>query len=194
MSRTNTCSHNPYQREQPLLDYIGFLERTIISIFQKLNQSSSSIDFPSIFNDIIPELERRINNSQFFPFHGNDGIYEMMKNMLRPMMKSFLERIKEIAFESDNDAIVKKIKKKVNTYLNIKEDIEYKAAGNFLYSVGGIARKALEVSNKIYDEYIKSYEEYKKKYGISGLVYSEKNKDFPEYLKKFLNDEFYNNA
>ena len=84
MSRTNTCSHNPYQREQPLLDYIGFLERTIISIFQKLNQSSSSIDFPSIFNDIIPELERRINNSQYFPFHGNDGIYEMMENMLRP--------------------------------------------------------------------------------------------------------------
>ena len=45
---------------------------------------------------------------------------EMMKNMLRPifdlnhnMMKSFLERIKEIAFESDNDAIVKKIKKRL---------------------------------------------------------------------------------
>jgi len=66
--------------------------------------------------------------------------------MLRPnwemnhaMMKSFLERIKVIAVETENDAIVKKIKNKVSTHLNIKEDIEYKTAGNFLFSVGGIA-------------------------------------------------------
>ena len=108
-------------------------------------------------------------------------------------MKSFLERIKEIEVEIENNAIVKKIEKKVSAYLNIKEDIEYKTAGNFLYSVGGIARKALDVSNKIYDEYYKSYTEYLKKINYCGIVYNEKSKDFPEYMKKFLNEEFYNN-
>ena len=95
------------------------------------------------------------------------------------VMESFLLRIKEFAFETENNAIVKKIEKKVSTYLNIKEDIEYKTAGNFLYFVGGIARKALEVSNKIYDEYFKSYTEYVKKHNF-GFVYTSKAKDFPE--------------
>ena len=104
------------------MDYISFLEGKIISIFQKLNQSSSSIDFPSIFNDIIPELERRVNNSQFFLFMVNDGNgpYSMLESILRliwelshAMMKSFLERIKVIAVETENNAIVKKIKKRL---------------------------------------------------------------------------------
>ena len=120
MMNSMSCQNNPYLRERPLMNYISFLEGTIISIFQKLNQSSSSIDFPSIFKDIIPELERRVNDSQIFPFIGCGGIYGMLDSMLRPnwelnnaMMKSFLERIKVIAVETENDSIVKKIKKRL---------------------------------------------------------------------------------
>ena len=119
MMNSMSCQNDPHLRERPLMYYISFLEGTIISIFQKLNQSSSSIDFPSIFKDIIPELERRVNDSQIFPFIGCDGIYGMLDSILRPnwelnnaMMKSFLERIKVNAVETENDSIVKKIKKK----------------------------------------------------------------------------------
>ena len=67
---------------------------------------------------------------------------------------------------------------KVSTYLNIKEDIELKTAGNFSYSVGGITRKALDISNKIYDEYYKSYEEYVKNNNVLLLILTQK-KIFP---------------
>jgi len=68
MMNSMSCQNNPYLRERALMNYISFLEGTIISIFQKLNQSSNGVDFPSIFRDIIPELERRVIDSQIFPF------------------------------------------------------------------------------------------------------------------------------
>ena len=49
-----------FKIEKPVLDYIRFLEGQIITISQKLNQSSSSASFPFVFNDIISELERVI--------------------------------------------------------------------------------------------------------------------------------------
>ena len=58
------CMNDQHEREGHLLNYISFLEGTIISIFQKLNQSSSSIDFSSIFNDIISQLEIRVINTR----------------------------------------------------------------------------------------------------------------------------------
>ena len=186
-----------FKIEESVLNYIRFLEGQIITISQKLNQSSSSASFPFVFNDIISELERVIA-SQCPAIYWSEGIFNVSNGGPKPdyersklVMESFLLRIKEFAFETENNAIVKKIEKKVSTYLNIKEDIEYKTAGNFLYFVGGIARKALEVSNKIYDEYFKSYTEYMKKHNF-GFVYTSKAKDFPEYMKNFLNDEFYN--
>ena len=49
----------------------------------------------------------------------------------------------------------------INEYLNIEEEIKLKTVGNFLYSVGGIVRKALEVSNKIYDERVNYLNDHK---------------------------------
>ena len=166
-----------------------------------MNKSSSNASFPFDFNDIISELEKRVIASQYPSFMGNDGIYGMMSGMIMPnyerskgFMESFLLSLKEIAVETENNAIVKKIEKKVSTYVNIKEDNEFKTAGDFLYSVGGIARKALDVSNKIYDEYFKSYDdEFVKKHRSVAYIGSIA-KDFPEYMKKFLNNEFFKNA
>ena len=108
---------DPYLRERPLIDYIEFLQGQIISIFQKLNQSSSIFDFPFVFNDIISELEKRVIASQILTFHGNDGIFDILDSIIRPnyelskgLMESFLLRFKEIAVETENNAIVKKRK------------------------------------------------------------------------------------
>ena len=63
-----------FKIEKPVLDYIRFLEGQIITISQKLNQSSSSASFPFVFNDIISELERVIT-SQCPAMNWSEGIF-----------------------------------------------------------------------------------------------------------------------
>jgi len=89
--------------------------------------------------------------------------------------------------QSENEKLVPKIEKKVYELCNISDKIELETVGKFLYSVGGIARKSLAISNDIYHDL---FEKYSKNTKLSNFNTSEK-KNFSNWVKNYLYDNYF---
>lgn len=88
--------------------------------------------------------------------------------------------------KEENDIIIHRITQNVYDFLNGVKGSETKIAGEFLYSIGGIARKSLEFSNKIF---IKLYQQFLDQESN----YTEKNiKNFNIWAKEQLTNEAIN--
>lgn len=92
--------------------------------------------------------------------------------------------VNEIQLRNDN--IVFKIEKKIFEFSNINEKYELETVGKFLYSIGGIARKSLSISNQIYREY---FEEFKKKSQFHNFNPYEMRKNFSIFVKNSLDGD-----
>ena len=87
-----------------------------------------------------------------------------------------------------NDKIIFKIEKKVFELSNINEKIELETVGKFLYSIGGIARNSLSITNQLYREY---FEEFQKKNPNNNYNSYETRKNFSIFVKERLNENYF---
>ena len=75
------------------------------------------------------------------------------------------EYFEPIEAKKENDRIIDKISSKVYKYIEIDEKenkTNLETEGKFLYSIGGIARKSLDITNKLYSELFEKYKIYLK--------------------------------
>ena len=75
------------------------------------------------------------------------------------------EYFEPIEAKKENDRIIDKISSKVYKYIEIDEKenkTNLETEGKFLYSIGGIARKSLDITNKLYSELFEQYKIYLK--------------------------------
>ena len=75
------------------------------------------------------------------------------------------EYFEPIEAKKENDRIIDKISSKVYKYIEIDEKenkTNLETEGKFLYSIGGIARKSLDITNKLYSELFEKYKSYLK--------------------------------
>ena len=117
-----------------------------------------------------PMNSQNINDGFQFANNSLNGIKWHINQFLQSIKKTFVQfrndniegydyvEVNEI--QKENDKIINKIEKQAYALADIKENVELTRAGNFLYSVGGIARKALKLSNKIYHELFDAYKKY----------------------------------
>ena len=182
-----------------LKEYIDFLQQYLMYILLK-GFGSFSIDFGSNYiQAVIDNCSKSINDLNNINAMGiNDITTNYYFQELSKNLKLFLQELKskltspsnyfevnEIKIE--NDKIISKIEDKAYEFCELKETNELETVGNFLYSVGGIARKALDISNKIY---YKKLEEFQKTDEFNNIFFN-KEKNFSIWLKNNLNNEYF---
>ena len=97
--------------------------------------------------------------------HKNDTdfLFEIFYDFLSLFLKCSLSiPMVEVKFLDDNN-IIEKISKKVFNYIKLDEEQKKKdleIEGKFLYSIGGVARISLNISNKLYSEIFQKYKIY----------------------------------
>ena len=75
------------------------------------------------------------------------------------------EYFEPIEAKKENDRIIDKISSKVYKYIEIDEKenkTNLETEGKFLYSIGGIARKSLDIANRLYSKLFEEYKRYLK--------------------------------
>ena len=117
---------------RPIRDSI--LEGQLINLLRKLDhQSFSDIFFGFDLKGLISGIEELLNSYEMkknilfvctsFHQEPNLNIGNAIGLLIEPIHQ-FLMELKKIEIEMENNTIVKKIEKKVNEYLNIKEEIK----------------------------------------------------------------------
>ena len=126
----------------------------------------------------------------------NDNLMNFHFKEFSPILQLFLQELKNMLgspsnyfevneIKIENDKLISKIENKVYELWEFNEKNELETVGNFLYSVGGIARKALDISNRIY---YKKFEEFQK----SGEYHNyDKEKNFSIWVKNQFNNEYF---
>ena len=182
-----------------LKEYIDFLQQYLMNILLK-GFGSFSIDFGSNYiQAVIENCSKSINDLNNINAMGiNDITTNYYFQELSKNLKLFLQELKSKLtspsnyfevneIKIDNDKIISKIEDKAYEFCELKETNELETVGNFLYSVGGIARKALDISNKIY---YKKLEEFQKTDEFNNIFFN-KEKNFSIWLKNNLNNEYF---
>ena len=181
-----------------LRDYIIFLQ-DYLRFFLKM-KNYNSIDFKKEnINIMIQKIENFSSRLKLMSFAninmpnslGINEIIIIIEQLLRELIvrnnqKNNYFEVNEIQLRNDN--IVFKIEKKIFELLN-KNEYELETVGKFLYSLGGIARKSLSISNQIFHEYL---EEFKKKNLINNNNNPhETRKNFSIFVKNNLNENYF---
>ena len=176
-------------------EYIKFLQDYILTCLEKENRQHQDLnDLRSNINQYIMNIQMNfgINMGMMGPATIPYNINKIKNDMTQffCQLNSF-DKVKEDYFEADkikieNDTITSKIFEKVSGLSKGKESIikDLEIEGNFLFSIGKIARESLKISNKIYYDLFQIFKNKEKI--ISGQENNRKN--YSIWMKKYLQE------
>ena len=169
---------NFYNEIYEIIPINNFMQPSEINNFQ-MNQNPNST-----FQMSNPFLQRNIMNNSNNIYNNNisiikdeiNYIYKIKSTIsdflceLNPFaklnMNPYIEGsqyFETIEVNKENNNIIEKISKKVFNYIKLDEEQKKKdleIEGKFLYSIGGVARISLNISNKLYSEIFQKYKIY----------------------------------
>ena len=176
--------------------YINYLQQYLMNFL--MNDFYSFVEDSSTFNvqilsaqcsNCISYLKSNgmimNNHSMNFEYGNILGILQQFLQQLKDKLCSPSNYFEANEIKIKNDKIISKIEKKVDELCKLNEKNEYETVGNFLYSVGGIAREALNISNRIYYE---KYEEFQKSEEFHNI---DKEKNFSIWIKNKFNNLYF---
>ena len=189
MMNNNNFSNPMMNNSNPMMNNNNFINPMMnnnnfinpMMMYQMSNNNSNMINMNNM------NLNANFNQMIYFFFYNYNEIIGNFILKLNNLFKCSLEYkyIEPFEIKNENDKITSDIKEIVyKNFLkeNQIEPIENQLAGEFLYSIGGIARKSLELSYKIFFEL---YQEF------NGNFHHNNRSRFSTWAKNQFNDLFF---
>ena len=170
-----------------------FINENIKKISEEIYNISKNIKIST--NDELKNKEKSLNNKEtiYIDKNKNNLNKQKISDFIKPIKKSDLKinYYEPYEVENDREKIIESIKYNVEEYyLPEKEKKLNEIAGKFLYSVGGISRRALSLANYAYLDLFNEYKKYlENNKEWLNFNYNEDKRNFSIWVKNCLNEK-----
>lgn len=176
-----------------IINNVNSLVGSVKKIIEDINNISRKTKMQT--NDEVKKKEKGFNSNEKIFIDGSKICVKEPKFsdfiVLKKKNDDKINYYEPYEIENEREKIIESIKNYVDEYyLKDKENILNETAGNFLYSVGGISRKALSLANNIYSELFNEYKKYlKNNKEWLKLNHNEDRRNLSIWVKNYLDEQ-----